>query len=179
MKTLSRRSMLMLTTAACLTGPSIAMAESKLDKRKRRVCIKMGGKPTRRFFRFHCEGVKRRRWHDQFPPTHLRGRRERPDPGDGGGRGGQFSDRRLKQDIVAIGKLPNGLDLYRFKYRWSEIEYVGVMAQEALSVSPEAVQIGPDGFYRVDYDVLGFAMTPYAQWHTNGRPHGAAQRAAA
>ncbi|MCY3013068.1 MAG: hypothetical protein NT171_00005, partial [Planctomycetota bacterium] len=40
-----------------------------------------------------------------------------------------LSDSRLKKDISPLGKLPNGLTLYRFRYLWSETLYVGVMAQ--------------------------------------------------
>jgi hypothetical protein len=32
------------------------------------------------------------------------------------------------------------------------------MAQDVLKVKPEAVSIGADGFYRVNYDMLGISM---------------------
>ncbi|NNE23649.1 MAG: tail fiber domain-containing protein [Rhizobiales bacterium] len=83
--------------------------------------------------------------------------------GDGGG-GGNRSDIRLKRDIAVIGKLPNGLKLYKFKYLWSNVEWVGVMAQDVLKVAPEAVITGKDGFYRVRYDLLGTAMKTFDQW---------------
>jgi hypothetical protein len=33
------------------------------------------------------------------------------------------------------------------------------MAQDVLNVMPEAVSVGADGFYRVNYRKLGIAMT--------------------
>lgn len=50
-----------------------------------------------------------------------------------------FSDRRLKRDIRRIGKLPSGLNVYRYRYLWSDRTEVGVMADEARKVSPQAV----------------------------------------
>src|SRR5436309_3280721 len=49
------------------------------------------------------------------------------------------SDIRLKREIDRIGLLGNGVGLYRFKYLWSEQQYVGVIAQEVARVAPEAV----------------------------------------
>ena len=74
------------------------------------------------------------------------------------------SDIRLKRDIKAVGELDNGLMLYRFRYRWSETVYVGVMAQEVLEVDPGAVIMGEDGFYRVDYRRLGTKMMEWSEW---------------
>ena len=71
----------------------------------------------------------------------------------------QLSDIRLKTDIHRIGKTVFGLPLYKFEYR-NELgqHYVGVMAQDVLKVKPEAVSMGSDGFYRVNYDMLGISM---------------------
>ena len=75
------------------------------------------------------------------------------------------SDERLKEDITKIGKLESGLNLYRWS--WNDKAKamginaetnmtVGVIAQEALEVIPEAVMKFDDGYYRVDYSkVLG------------------------
>jgi hypothetical protein len=60
------------------------------------------------------------------------------------------SDRRLKRDIAPIGRLPSGLPVYTFKYLWSDEERVGVMADEARQVFPEAVQ-EVDGWLTVNY----------------------------
>jgi hypothetical protein len=74
------------------------------------------------------------------------------------------SDRRLKTGIARVATLPSGLGLYRFKYLWSHVEYVGVMAQEVLGVVPAAVVKGADGFLRVDYQMLGLEMLTYQAW---------------
>ena len=52
--------------------------------------------------------------------------------------GGNPATRKLR-DITRVGRLPNGLDLYRYRYLWSDTPYVGVMAQEVASVDPDAV----------------------------------------
>ena len=36
--------------------------------------------------------------------------------------------------------------------------YEGVMAQEVLQVMPDAVLVGTDGYYRVNYGALGTSM---------------------
>lgn len=59
------------------------------------------------------------------------------------------SDRRLKKNIRFIGKLPNGLNAYRFSYLWGG-DHVGVMADEVKQIKPEAV-ITVDGIDFVDY----------------------------
>jgi hypothetical protein len=72
---------------------------------------------------------------------------------------GQISDIRLKADIHRVGTTVFGLPLYQFEYR-NKLgpHYIGVMAQDVLKVKPEAVSIGADGFYRVNYDMLGISM---------------------
>ena len=74
------------------------------------------------------------------------------------------SDRRLKQDVKRVGALPNGLPIYSFRYNWGGPTFVGVMAQDVLRVMPDAVVTGSDGFYRVDYEMLGTRMMTLAQW---------------
>jgi hypothetical protein len=74
------------------------------------------------------------------------------------------SDRRLKTEIRRMATLPGGLGIYRFKYLWSDTEYVGVMAQEVREVMPDAVIEGTDGFLRVDYAMLGLDMPTYPAW---------------
>ena len=46
------------------------------------------------------------------------------------------SDIRLKRDVALVGRLDNGLGLYRYRYLWSDTVYVGVMAQEVALVRP-------------------------------------------
>jgi hypothetical protein len=74
------------------------------------------------------------------------------------------SDVRLKRDIVRVGRLDNGIGLYRYRYLWSEQAYVGVMAQEVLRVVPQAVAFGSDGYLRVDYARLGLRLTLWQEW---------------
>jgi hypothetical protein len=78
------------------------------------------------------------------------------------------SDVRLKRDIASLGRLPNGLVLYRYRYLWSDTVYVGVMAQEVLTVAPDAVSRGADGFFRVDYGRLGLQFRTWDQWTARG-----------
>ena len=90
--------------------------------------------------------------------------------GGGGfrGGGGRRSDIRLKHDIVYLGQLDDGLGFYRFSYNGSSQVYVGVMAQEAQQVMPQAVFAGRDGYLRVDYDRLGLKFETYRQWLRSG-----------
>lgn len=73
-----------------------------------------------------------------------------------------FSDPRLKQNIKAVGVLPNGLTLYSFEYK-DEIKqhplagegvHVGVMADEVEQVFPYAVSTLNDGYKVVNYGLL-------------------------
>lgn len=68
------------------------------------------------------------------------------------------SDRRLKRDIQYVRTLSNGIKLYSFQYIWGGPQYIGVMAQDLLHSHPEAVSIDLDGYYRVDYALLGIQM---------------------
>jgi hypothetical protein len=75
----------------------------------------------------------------------------------GGGTAG--SDIRMKENIEAIGWLPNGLPVYSWQYKpeFKDDEYcghgkfVGVMAHEVEKVIPDAVITRPDGYKMVDY----------------------------
>jgi hypothetical protein len=85
-----------------------------------------------------------------------------------GGGGGRRSDLRLKQDVVLLGYLGNGLGYYRFSYLGGQKAYVGVMAQEVEGVMPEAVTHGRDGYLRVHYEKLGLTFRTYREWMTDG-----------
>ena len=90
-------------------------------------------------------------------------------PGGGGrGGGGRRSDIALKHDITLLGRLNNGLGFYRFSYNGSNRVYVGVMAQEAQTIIPEAVVRGRDGYLEVFYDKLGLKFQTYDQWLASG-----------
>jgi uncharacterized protein DUF3300/endosialidase-like protein len=93
--------------------------------------------------------------------------------GGGGGRGGggRRSDIRLKEDVVPLMRLGNGLELYRFRYKGSDHTlYVGVMAQEVQKIEPAAVSYDGDGYLMVDYDRLGMKFMTWNEWLVlNGR----------
>lgn len=74
------------------------------------------------------------------------------------------SDIRLKKDISLIGKLLNGLNLYRYRYLWSNVFYVGVMAQEVQKIIPDAVVYGSDGYMKVNYGKVGIPFLTWNQW---------------
>lgn len=69
-----------------------------------------------------------------------------------------YSDIRLKRDISFLGWLFEGLGLYKYRYLWSDVTYIGVMAQEVLNYMPEAVSVQEDGYMAVDYAKLGVPL---------------------
>lgn len=78
----------------------------------------------------------------------------------------EVSDKRLKREIKALKTLKNGITLYSFKYQWSDETYVGVMAQDLLSIPAyiKSVTLLESGFYAVNYKSLGLQMLTYDQW---------------
>ena len=58
-----------------------------------------------------------------------------------------FSDERLKEDIKLIGRSPQGINIYEFKYKHTSGTWQGVMAQEV----PWASTMTDTGYYMVDY----------------------------
>jgi len=73
------------------------------------------------------------------------------------------SDIRLKEDITHIGVSESGLNIYTFRYIGDSILYQGVMAQELLVSNPEAVLIGDNGYYRVDYSLIDVDFIPFKE----------------
>ncbi len=73
------------------------------------------------------------------------------------GTAASLSDIRLKTEIKRVGELENGIPVYRWKWTKKGKEIageqgtLGVLAQEILNIMPEAVSVGSDGYYRVDY----------------------------
>ena len=68
-----------------------------------------------------------------------------------------ISDARLKTGITRVGTADNGLPLYHFRYLGQSQVWEGVMAQDVLAHTPEAVsEMG--GYYLVDYGRLGLEM---------------------
>ncbi len=79
----------------------------------------------------------------------------------GGGLLGLLSDNRLKKDIELLGKHPNGLNVYRWKWnetarknRFETYPTEGFMAQEAQKLYPEHVYRHPTGYLMLDYAAL-------------------------
>lgn len=74
-----------------------------------------------------------------------------------------LSDRRLKEHIRPLGdRMLAGVPLYSFAYRKHRIlpkklwgtHHIGVMADEAAMLHPDAVHRLPDGYDRVNYELL-------------------------
>ncbi len=65
------------------------------------------------------------------------------------------SDRRLKTDIRAVGKLDNGLTVYSYRYKAGGPVMLGVMADEVALLAPQAYAPGAaNGYDAVDYSKL-------------------------
>ena len=71
------------------------------------------------------------------------------------------SDTRLKEDVELLGKHPNGLNVYRWKWnetarknRFETYPTEGFMAQEAQKLYPEHVYRHPTGYLMLDYAAL-------------------------
>lgn len=65
-----------------------------------------------------------------------------------------FSDRRLKENIVKIDEMPDGLGVYEFNYIWSDERTIGVMADEVEKLRPWALGPVVDGYATVNYGAL-------------------------
>ena len=78
------------------------------------------------------------------------------------GAAAMISDIRTKENIVKLGVLPNGLNVYEYDYKPEfknhpfarKGKQIGVMAQEVQAIQPEAIIHGSDGYLMVDYGVL-------------------------
>jgi hypothetical protein len=79
----------------------------------------------------------------------------------------QQSDIQLKNDVVRIGTVADGIGLYRFQYNWSDQVYVGVLAQEVQVVRPDAVIRHSDGYLRVYYDRIGAPFQTWERWQAS------------
>ena len=72
-----------------------------------------------------------------------------------------LSDQRLKENIVKIGSLDSGLNLYTWDWTTEAVSLgadpkmtEGVLAQEVIKTHPEAVETHDSGYYMVDYGKL-------------------------
>ena len=73
------------------------------------------------------------------------------------------SDRRLKRNVEFLHNKDN-LNIYKFQYLWSDVIYVGVMAQDLLNTPYESAVSINDGFYVVNYSKLGLEMKTYNEY---------------
>lgn len=64
-----------------------------------------------------------------------------------------LSDRRMKRDIARVGALESGIPVYQYRYVDDNVQRIGVMADEAEKVIPEAV-IEVNGRKAVRYEKL-------------------------
>ena len=67
-----------------------------------------------------------------------------------------FSDPRLKDDMGTVGKLDSGIPVHLFRYKDSPKVHMGVMADEAEKIRPEAV-----GRHKPSPALLGLAVVDY------------------
>jgi hypothetical protein len=70
----------------------------------------------------------------------------------------------LRRDLTRLGTLVNGIPLWRFRYRWNDQLYVGVLAQDVATVVPSPVSKGGNGYLRVDYHKLGIELLTWQNW---------------
>lgn len=66
---------------------------------------------------------------------------------------GAFSDRRLKKNILRVGRLDNGLPVYLYQMEDGGPYQLGLMADEVAEVNPEATIMDESGFLKVRYDL--------------------------
>ncbi|API52847.1 hypothetical protein BMW22_15590 [Rhizobium leguminosarum] len=64
--------------------------------------------------------------------------------------GSMFSDKRLKEGVVPIGKTFDGQNIYRYRYKDEPVERIGLMAQEVEKHHPDAVGKS-HGYKTVEY----------------------------
>ena len=70
------------------------------------------------------------------------------------GGGMAMSDKRLKENIKAVGKLDNGLTVYLFNFKGQDVPQIGLIAQEVREFFPEIVNEDADGYLSLDYAKL-------------------------
>ena len=77
-----------------------------------------------------------------------------------------FSDERVKEDIVEIGKTHDGQKIIKFRYADEPkgTSHIGLSAQDVEKHHPEAVSETPEGIKAVDYDLA----TRHAERHAGG-----------
>tara|TARA_R100000781_G_C4077534_1_gene126614 strand:- start:1153 stop:1938 length:786 start_codon:yes stop_codon:yes gene_type:complete len=69
------------------------------------------------------------------------------------------SDRRLKENILEVGKSPDGHIIYEWNYKTNKTtRYRGAIAQDVLKRDPMAVGILPNGLLGIYYDKIDVNM---------------------
>ncbi len=81
----------------------------------------------------------------------------------GGAVGGYFSDVKLKNHIEYMGRSPSGLPIFRFNYDDVKGRYEGTIAQEIMSIRPDAVERDKNGYWRVLYDKIDIEFKQLAE----------------
>lgn len=71
---------------------------------------------------------------------------------------GIFSDHRLKRDYGAVARTETGIPLHLFRYKGDPELRLGVMADEAEKIAPEAVGRHRSGYKFVDYASPGIGL---------------------
>jgi hypothetical protein len=67
-----------------------------------------------------------------------------------------FSDARLKEDISApIGETYDGTPIRLWRYKGDPTPHVGFIAQEVAAKKPDAVELDPSGYLKVNYAKAG------------------------
>ncbi len=82
------------------------------------------------------------------------------------------SDIRLKRDVRPVETLPNGLQLYSFRYWNDDRTFVSVMAQDLLKDARfrHAVTEDESGYYMVNLGALGLSVAgSRSQFHEAGQ----------
>lgn len=64
---------------------------------------------------------------------------------------GSPSDRRLKENVVKVKELVDGLFVYVYNFIGNTAKVLGLMADEVEEVYPDAVSVGANGYKKVDY----------------------------
>ena len=83
---------------------------------------------------------------------------EASQPKDKGLLGNLFSDERLKENIVKLGKSHNHIPIYKFNYIGDNTTYIGTMAQDLLKLGMTDSVGTRDGFYTVNYNSIDVDM---------------------
>ena len=66
---------------------------------------------------------------------------------------GTLCDATAKTDVKLIGKMADGIPLYRWRYHGDPQVHIGPMAQDIGMLYPHAVTMGGDGYLRIDLDL--------------------------